>query len=96
MILVNNGSNPLAHGTYILPKGERRDIPNDIAKEWLTIPGVERFISTVDVKKATKDADEKIQALQAENDKLKAEIVKLKEAQKATKDVDEPKETAKK
>lgn len=93
MILVNNGSNPLAHGTHRLGKGERRNIPDDIAKEWLKIPGVERFISTAEVKKATKDAEKKIEALEAENAKLKEEIAKLKEGQKATKDAEKPKET---
>lgn len=92
MLLINNSSNPLAHGSYRLPKGERRDIPDEIAKQWLTIRGVERFISAAEVKKATKDAEKKIETLEAENAKLKEEIAKLKEAKakdnEATKDAE--------
>lgn len=79
MILVNNGTNPLAHNGVILRKGERKEIPDSIAKEWLEIQGVEEFLSGADVKKATAEADKRVAELEAENAKLREEIAKLKE-----------------
>lgn len=85
MILINNGTNPLAHNGVILRKGERKDIPNEIAKEWLKIYGVEEFLSGADVEKATAEADKRVAELETENAKLREEIAKLKEdVEKAT------------
>lgn len=82
MILINNGANPLAHSTYKLAKGAKADIPDDIAKIWLDIRGVERYIAPADLEKAEAEAKAKTEAekkaYEAEIEKLKAEITDLK------------------
>lgn len=78
MKLVNNGTNPLAHGTYKLPKGGVADIPNAIAKEWLKIRGIKQYVSSADLAEATQKADAKVKAVENENEKLKAELEALK------------------
>ena len=78
MKLQNNGTNPLAHGGYKLPKGGVAEIPDEIAKEWLNIPGIKQFVSSADLAKVTKEADKKNQELEEKNAKLLAEIEKLK------------------
>ncbi len=89
MRLINNSTNPLAHGGYRLLKGEKKEIPNEIAQEWLKIPGVEKYVAPEDVTKAQKQAEakakEEIGKLKDELEKAKAEIEKLKaENQKFT------------
>lgn len=86
MLLINNGTNPLAHGAYRLPKGGKAEIPDDIAQDWLTIPGVERYIEPAELEKAVKEAEEKakaeMKALQDENAELKAKIADLEKVAK--------------
>lgn len=94
MILINNGTNPLAHSGYVLPKGEKKEIPDHIAKEFLQIAGVEKYIEPADLEKAAKDAEKKaakeIEALKKENEELKSKIADLekaaKDAEKKTKE----------
>lgn len=82
MKLINNTTNPLAHGGYKLPKGGKAEIPDEIAKEWLKIPGVEKFTTQEDVTKAQKQAEAKVKEekakLSKELEDAKAEIKKLK------------------
>lgn len=99
MKLINNSTNPLAHGEYKLPKGGKNEIPDEIAKEWLKIPGVEKYIAPEDVTKAQKQAEAKakeeigkltdeLKAAKAEIEKLKAENQKLAEAEAKAKEED--------
>lgn len=82
MKLINNGTNPLAHEIYKLPKGAVEDIPEEIAKEWLKIAGIKQYVEAADLEKAAKeakaDADAKVKAVEDENEKLKAELEALK------------------
>lgn len=82
MILINNGTNPFSCNGFILPKGKRMEVPEEIAKEFLKIDGVEKYIAPEELEKAAKtakaEADAKVKALEAENDKLKAELEELK------------------
>ncbi len=86
MKLINNSTNPLAHGGYKLLKGEKKEVPDKIAKEWLKIPGVEEYIAPADLKKAQKEAETKAkaekEALEKELQSARAEIADLKKAQK--------------
>lgn len=83
MLLVNNGTNPLSHGKYKLPKGAKVDIPDEVAKIWLGIPGVEKYVTKEDVNKAKKDAEAKAAA------EIAAEKARADAADKAKKDADE-------
>lgn len=93
MKLYNKSGNGLQHGTgkeiYLLPNGKTAEIPNEIAKKWLKIPGVEKYIAPADLEKAAKEAKaeaEKAQkALEAENSELKKKIADLEKAAKAKK-----------
>lgn len=85
MKLINKGTNPLAHGDYKLPKGGVADIPDNIAKDWLEIPGIKQYVSTEDLATVTQKADTEKKALQDEIAKLKAE---LEEAKKANSDTE--------
>lgn len=82
MKLINNGTNPLAHGVHKLPKGGVAEIPDDIAEDWLKINGVKQYVSPADLeiaaKKAKAEADAKVKAIEDENEKLKAELEILK------------------
>ncbi len=84
MKLINNGTNPLAHGTYKLPKGGVAEIPNNIAKEWVKIRGVKQYVEAADLAQASQKADAEKKALQDEIAKLKAELTDLKKAAKET------------
>lgn len=93
MKLYNRSNNGLTHteGTkvYILAKGATAEIPDNIAKIWLKIKGIEKYIGQDDLKKAEKEAQAKAkaerEALEKELAATKAELNKLKEAQaKAT------------
>lgn len=98
MKLINNSTNPLSHGIYKLAKGAVADIPDDIAKDWLKIKGITRFVSGADLKKATDEADKEKAALQDEIAKLKAEIADLKKAtdEEVEEKAEEPKKETKK
>lgn len=78
MKLINNGTNPLAHGAYKLPKGAVAEIPDEIAKEWLKIRAIKQYVSSADLVEATQKADAKVKAVENENEKLKAELEALK------------------
>lgn len=92
MILINKGSNPFAYEGFLLPKNEKKEVPDDIAKEFLKIKGVEKYIAQADLEKAAKDAEEKskaeIDALKKENEALKDRIADL---EKVAKDAEEKK-----
>lgn len=96
MKLINNGTNPLAHGVYKLPKGGVAEIPDYIAKEWLKIKGIKQYVSAADLTEATQKADAEKKALQDEIEKLKAELAKAKEDKTETpaKSLDELKKEA--
>lgn len=80
MILINNGTNPFAHKGFVLAKGVKTEVPDDIAKELLKIPGVEKYIAPAELDKATEDAEKRIKELEAENEALKAKIADLEKA----------------
>lgn len=83
MKLYNKGSNPLSHTLieikkageneirkpvfYTLATGETKDIPDEVAKIWLNIAGVEKYADPAALAKA-----------QEENAKLKEELKKTK------------------
>lgn len=96
MKLINNGTNPLAHGKYKLPKGAVVEIPDEIAKDWLKIKGIKQYVSGADLAQATQKADAEKKALQAEIEKLKAELAKAQEDKTETpaKSLDELKKEA--
>lgn len=90
----NNSENNLQHGceianetVYKLVVGEVLELPDEIAKIWLTIPGVVEYVEPKDVKKIEEQAKEEKKALCNEIDGLKAKIKELEKAQ--------PKETTK-
>lgn len=85
MLLINNGTNPFAHNSFVLPKGVKTEVPDNIAKELLKIPGVEKYIASADLEKATEDADKRIKELEAENEVLKAKITELEKTAKEAK-----------
>lgn len=93
MLLINNSRNPLSHEDYKLPKGKTADIPEHIAKIWLEIPGVKKYIEPAEAEKAQKEAKAREVELLKENEALKAKLAELeaedKEAEKAEKEADE-------
>lgn len=88
MLLINNGTNPFANNGFVLPKGVKTEVPDDIAKKFLEIQGVERYIASADLEKATEDAEKRIKELETENKALKAKIADL---EKATEDAGDDK-----
>lgn len=86
MLLINNSRNALAHirDGYKLEKGAKADIPDYIAKVWLEIPGVERYVDPAELEKVKAkveaEAKEKQAALEKENEDLKKQIQELKDA----------------
>lgn len=101
MLLINNSRNPLSHEDYKLPKGKTADIPEHIAKIWLEIPGVKKYIEPAAAEKAEKEAKAREAELLKENEALKAKLAELEAkepaaAEKAEKEADEkPAETKK-
>lgn len=95
MKLINKTSNNLSHlegdKYYFLAVGKIDDVPEEIAKIWLKINGVEKYVSPADLERAKKEAEEKAKA---EKKALEEENAKLKKQLEATKE-DKPK-TAKK
>lgn len=93
MLLINNSRNPLSHEDYKLPKGKTADIPEHIAKIWLDIPGVKKYIEPAEAEKAEKEAKAREAELLKENEALKAKLAELEakepEAEKAEKEADE-------
>lgn len=88
MKLYNKSQHSLQHTegakTYNLPIEGVAEIPDEIAKKWLKIAGVQEYIGKADLAKAEKTN----KVLEAENAKLLAEIEKLK-ADLAKKDGEE-------
>ena len=74
MKIINNSENAICHGIpsqtnkdfYRLEVGKVLDVPDDIAKLWLKIKGVEEYAAPADVKKA-----------EEENAQLKAKLKEL-------------------
>ncbi len=64
--------------TYTLGAGAVADIPDDIAKIWLKINGVEEYVAPADLKKVEEEAKKELEALKKEADKLRAENEALK------------------
>lgn len=93
MLLINNSRNPLSHEDYKLPKGKTADIPEHIAKIWLEIPGVKKYIEPAAAEKAAKEAKAREAELLKENEALKAKLAELEAkepaAEKAAKEADE-------
>lgn len=89
MRLINKGTNPLKHGKISLAKGAVADVPDEIAKIWLEIRGVEAYVAPVDVEKAKAEAqakaEEEKKAYEVEIQKLKAELEKVKAEAQAKK-----------
>ena len=63
MKLINKTQNTLQHGEHFLRVNTVADIPEDVAKIWLKINGVEEYAEPADLKK-----------LEKENEKLKKEL----------------------
>lgn len=80
--------------TYFIANGDFGEVPEEVAKIWLNIPGVSEYVEPEDLKKAEAEAKEKQAALEKENEDLKKQIEELKDA--AAKAEAEAKETAKK
>lgn len=89
MILINNGTNPFAYKGFVLPKGIKTEVPEEIAEEFLKIEGVEKYIAPADLEEAAKkakvEADERVKTLEDENAELKKKIADLEEAAKKAK-----------
>ncbi len=105
MKLINKSGNGLSHTLitekkvndeviksselYTLPMGATADIPDEVAKIWLNIQGVEKYLEQGDVDKAAKAAEDKakveLEALKAENAELKKKLAELDKAAKAAK-----------
>lgn len=66
--------NTLQHGEHFLRVNAVEDIPEDIAKIWLKINGVEEYVEPADLAK-----------LEKENEKLKKQLEAAKTATKTTK-----------
>lgn len=81
MKIINNSENALCHGLpsqtnkgfYRVEVGKILDVPEDVAKLWLKIKGVEEYAAPSDVKKA----EEKVK-------ELEAKIKQLEKPKKAT------------
>lgn len=80
--------------TYFIANGDFGEVPEEVAKIWLNIPGVSEYVEPEDLKKAEAEAKEKQAALEKGNEDLKKQIEELKDA--AAKAEAEAKETAKK
>ena len=91
MKIINNSENAICHGLpsqsgkgfYKVEVGKILDVPEDIAKLWLKIKGVEEYAAPDDVKKAEEENIElkaKIKELEAKIEKKEAP----KTAQKKT------------
>lgn len=76
--LQNNSKATLIHGEYTLFPDGIADVPERVAKIWQKIEEVIEY-------KDPQEAKAEKKALEDENAKLKAEIAKLKEANKAAK-----------
>lgn len=86
MKLLNKSGNGLSHSlqiekngkkenqNYFIAIGQVLDVPEEIAKVWLKIPGVEKFVEVEDLAK-----------IEEENKKLKAELEKSKNKNKKNK-----------
>ena len=66
--------------TYFIANGDFGEVPEEVAKIWLNIPGVSEYVEPEDLKKAEAEAKEKQAALEKENEELKKQIQKLKDA----------------
>ena len=71
MKVINNSKLALSHDEYVLPIGAVVDVPNNVAKVWLTYPGISQYVTPED--------------MEAEKEKaVKAAIKKLKADEKKT------------
>lgn len=74
MKLINKTMNTLQHGEHFLRVNAVEDIPEEIAKVWLKINGIEEYVEPADLAK-----------LEKENEKLKKQLEAAKTATKITK-----------
>ena len=87
MKIQNNTKTTYTHDDLILlPNGEVTEVKDEkIAKVWLTIDGIVEYVAPEDVKAEKEALIAQIEAEEAENKKLKAEIAKIKEAKEQPK-----------
>lgn len=90
MKLLNKSTNGLSHivteivngkpveKTYFLGIGQNLDVPEEVAKIWLKIKGVEKYVSPEDLTKLEAKKDEEIA-------KLKKELAESKKEKKTAK-----------
>lgn len=62
--------------TYTLGAGAVADIPDDIAKIWLKINGVEEYVAPADLQKVEEEAKKELEALKKEADELGIQYAK--------------------
>lgn len=81
MKIINNSENALCHGLplqknfYRVEVGKVLDVPEEVAKLWLKIKGVEEYAEPSDVKKAeakVKELEAKLKELEAPKKKTPA------------------------
>lgn len=87
MKIQNNTKTTYIHDDLkLLPNGEITEVKDEkIAKVWLTIDGIVEYVAPEDVKAEKEALIAQIEAEEAENKKLKAEIAKIKEAKEQPK-----------
>ena len=80
MRLINNSKCNLSHDKYYLGIGKTLDVPEAIAKKWLAIDGINRFISPEDVEKEKEQAVKKAveEAIKAEKAKASSKTTTKK------------------
>lgn len=66
MKVINNSKLALSHDEYVLPIGAVADVPDKVAKVWLTYPGITQYVTPEDLEaekeKAVQEAIKKIKA----------------------------------
>lgn len=84
MKIKNNSENAICHGCplqknfYRVEVGKVLEVPDEVAKLWLKIKGVEEYAAPSDVKKA----EEKVKELEAKIKELEAPKKKAKKGSK--------------
>ena len=66
MKVINNSKLALSHDEYVLPVGAIAEVPEKVAKVWLTYPGINQYVTPEDMEaekeKAVKEAIKKLKA----------------------------------
>ena len=92
MKLINKTQNAYCHQLdkdyYFIGINKVVDVPEELAKIWLKIDGIEKYVDSKDVEKAAKEVEAKAKEAQKvlaeENKKLKKEVEALKTTKKTT------------